>query len=112
MNSFTAHIAPTCGCATSIRRMLNPPTITFSTQNSSRVANTVQPKNSTPASGTRFAATSTRALGVSRKVGRSAMDEVTWHYDVEWRRRRQGLAGSAGVGDLGGVSDVQSWVFP
>src|SRR4029077_12404348 len=76
MNSLAAHMTPTCGCATSIRKMLNPPTITFSTQKSSRVANTVQPKNSTPASGMRFAATSTRALGVSRRAGRSAMREV------------------------------------
>src|SRR6185437_2951540 len=56
---------------------LNPPTITFSTQKSSRVANTVQPKNRTPPSGTRFAATSARALGESRRVGRSGTSEVT-----------------------------------
>src|SRR5438876_1122674 len=61
MNSFAAHIAPICGCATSMRRTLNAPTITFSTQKSSRVENTLQPKNRTPARGTRFAATSTSA---------------------------------------------------
>src|SRR2546425_10598 len=53
MNSFAAHITPICGCATSMRRMLNAPTITFSTQKSSRVENTLQPKNRTPAGGTR-----------------------------------------------------------
>src|SRR3989454_9359394 len=106
MNSFAAHITPICGCATSMRRTLNAPTITFSTQKSSRVENTLQPKNRTPARGTRFAATSTRALGESRKARRSGTGEVTVHYDVEWRRRRQGLAGSAGPGDLGGVSDA------
>src|SRR5882762_4057810 len=81
MNSFAAHIAPICGWATSMRRTLKAPTITFSTQKSSRVANTVQPKNRTPASGTRFAATSVRALGESRTVGRgrgrSGTSEVT-----------------------------------
>src|SRR6266704_3318690 len=71
MNSFAAHITPICGCATSMRRTLNAPTITFSTQKSSRVENTLQPKNRTPARGTRFAATSTRALGESRKARRS-----------------------------------------
>src|SRR6266852_4599258 len=70
MNSFAAHIAPICGCATSMRRTLNAPTITFSTQKSSRVENTLQPKNRTPPSGTRFAATSTSALGESRRGGR------------------------------------------
>src|SRR6266853_1440227 len=93
MNSFAAHIAPICGCATSMRRTLNAPTITFSTQKSSRVENTLQPRNRTPARGTRFAATSTRALGESRKARRSGMGEVKVHYDVEWRRRRQDLAG-------------------
>src|SRR6266581_6512103 len=106
MNSFAAHIAPICGCATSMRRTLNAPTITFSTQKSSRVENTLQPKNRTPARGTRFAATSTRALGESRRGGRFGMGEVKVHYDVEWRRRRQGLAGSAGGEDLAGVSDL------
>src|SRR2546422_11654303 len=96
MNSFAAHITPICGCATSMRRTLNAPTITFSTQKSSRVENTLQPKNRTPASGTRFAATSTRALGETRRGKRSGTGEVTVHYDVEWRRRRQGLAGPAG----------------
>src|SRR6266568_3865622 len=105
MNSFAAHIAPICGCATSMRRTLNAPTITFSTQKSSRVENTLQPKNRTPARGTRFAATSTRALGESRRGGRFGMGEVKVHYDVEWRRRRQGLAGSAWGEDLAGVSD-------
>src|SRR5712691_5942977 len=105
MNSFAAHIAPICGCATSMRRTLNAPTITFSTQNSSRVENTLQPKNRTPARGTRFAATSTRALGESRKARRSGTGEVKVHHDVEWRRRRQGLAGPAGGEDLAGVSD-------
>src|SRR5712691_11433934 len=92
MNSFAAHIAPICGCATSMRRTLNAPTITFSTQNSSRVENTLQPKNRTPARGTRFAATSTRALGESRRGGRSGRGDVKVHYDVEWRRRRQAPA--------------------
>src|SRR6266700_124800 len=105
MNSFAAHITPICGCATSMRRTLNAPTITFSTQKSSRVENTLQPKNRTPARGTRFAATSTRALGESRRGGRFGMGEVKVHYDVEWRRRRQGLAGSAWEEDLAGVSD-------
>src|SRR6266568_3204558 len=105
MNSFAAHIAPICGCATSMRRTLNAPTITFSTQKSSRVENTLQPKNRTPARGTRFAATSSRALGESRKARRSGTGEVKLHYDVEWRRRRQGLAGPAGGEDLAGVSD-------
>src|SRR2546426_5135190 len=83
MNSFAAHMAPICGWATSMRKILNAPTITFSTQKSSRVANTLQPRNRTPASGTRFAATSTRALGESRRVergrgrGRSGTSEVT-----------------------------------
>src|SRR2546427_3278118 len=77
MNSFAAHIAPICGCATSMRKTLNTPTITFSTQKSSRVANTLQPMNRTPASGTRFAATSTRALGESRRGGRLGTSEVT-----------------------------------
>src|SRR5207249_1450701 len=63
MHSFAAHVTPICGCATSMRRTLNAQTITFSTQKSSRVENTLQPKNRTPTSGTRFAATSTRALG-------------------------------------------------
>src|SRR5207244_8089149 len=66
---------------------------------------TLQPKNRTPASGTRFAATSTRALGETRRGKRSGTGEVTVHYDVEWRRRRQGLAGPAGGQDLAGVSD-------
>src|ERR1041385_1719714 len=105
MSSFTAHIAPSCGCATSMRRTLNAPTITFSTQKSSRVENTLQPKNRTPARGTRFAATSTRALGEGRKARRSGRGEVKVHYDVEWRRRRQGLAGPAAGEDLAGVSD-------
>src|SRR6266568_3355553 len=105
MNSFAAHIAPICGCATSMRRTLNAPTITFSTQKSSRVENTLQPKNRTPARGMRFAATSTRALGESRKARRSGRGEVKVHYDVEWRRCRQGLAGPAAGEDLGGVSD-------
>src|SRR5439155_13155783 len=72
-----AHIAPMCGCATSLRKTLKAPTITFSTQKSSRVANTIQPKNRTPASGTRFAATSTRALGERRGGGRAGTGGVT-----------------------------------
>src|SRR2546430_15705717 len=96
MNSFAAHITPICGCATSMRRTLNAPTITFSTQKSSRVENTVQPKNRPPASGTKFAATTTRALGERRRGGRSGTGEDTVHHDVEWTRRRQGLAGRAG----------------
>src|SRR5881394_4463708 len=94
--AFATQIRGLSGCAHSMRSTLNPPTITFSTQKSSRVENTLQPKNRTPASGTRFAATSTRALGDSRKARRSGMGEVTVYYDVEWRRRRQGLAGPAG----------------
>src|SRR5947208_16851303 len=106
MNSFAAHITPICGCATSMRRTLNAPTITFSTQKSSRVENTLQPKNRTPARGTRFAATSTRALGESRKARRSGTGEVKVHYDDEWWRRRQGLAGPACGKDLDDVSDA------
>src|SRR3989440_952096 len=105
MNSFAAHITPICGCATSMRRTLNAPTITFSTQKSSSVENTLQPKNRTPARGTRFAATSTRALGESRKARRFRRGEVKVHHDVEGRRRRQGLAGPAGGEDLAGVRD-------
>src|SRR5438046_6667920 len=93
MNRFAAPITPICGGATSMRRTLNAPTITFSTQKSSRVENTLQPKNRTPASGTRFAATSTRALGDSRKARRSGMGEVTVHYDVEWRRSEERRVG-------------------
>src|SRR3989442_15084905 len=96
MNSFAAHITPICGCATSMRKTLNAPTIAFSTQKSGRVENTLQRKNRTPARGTRFAATSTRALGESRRGRRSGRGEDTVHYDVEGRRRRQGLAGPAG----------------
>src|SRR2546425_2879494 len=77
MNSFAAHIAPLCGCATSMRKTLTAPTITFSTKKSSRVANTLQPTNRTPASGTRFAATSTRALGESRRGERAGTGGVT-----------------------------------
>src|SRR5205809_2234681 len=77
MNSFAAHIAPICGCATSMRKTLSAPTITFSSQKSSRVAKTVQPKNTTPASGARFAATSTRALGESRRARRAGAGGVT-----------------------------------
>src|SRR2546423_15160356 len=102
MNSFAAHITPICGCATSMRRTLNAPTITFSTQKSSSVENTLQPKNRTPARGTRFAATSTRALGESRKARRFRRGEGKGHYDVEGRRRRQGLAGPAGGEGLAG----------
>src|SRR2546422_11066379 len=105
MNSFAARITRICGSATSRRRTLKAPTITFSTQKSSKVENTLQPKNRTPASGMRFAATRVMALGESRRARRSGAGEVTVHYDVEWRRRRQGLAGSAGGEDLGGVSD-------
>src|SRR6266705_2023449 len=82
MNSFAAHIAPICGCATSMRRTLNAPTITFSTQKSSRVENTLQPKNRTPARGTRFAATSTRALGESRKARRSGTGVFKVFFDL------------------------------
>src|SRR5438132_13709489 len=102
MNSFAAHITPICGCATSMRRTLNAPTITFSTQKSSRVENTLQPKNRTPASGTKFAATSTRALGESRRGGRSGTGEDTVHYDVEWRseERRVGKECRSGCGPV------------
>src|SRR5256885_208669 len=65
--AFATQIRGLSGCAHSMRSTLNPPTITFSTQKSSRVANVLQPKNNTPASGTRFAATSTSALGDRRR---------------------------------------------
>src|SRR5436305_1796786 len=65
--AFATQMRGLSGCAHSMRSTLNPPTITFSTQKSSRVANTLQPKNNTPASGTRFAATSTSALGDRRR---------------------------------------------
>src|SRR2546422_7960748 len=106
MNSFAAHIAPICGCATSMRRTLNAPTITFSTQKSSSVENTLQPKNRTPARGTRFAATSTRALGESRKARRFRRGEGKGHYDVEGGRRRPRLAGPARGEGLAGVSEL------
>src|SRR2546429_1245329 len=88
-----------------MRKTLNAPTITFSSQKSSRVANTLQPKNRTPASGTRFAATSTRALGDSRKARRSRMGGGTGDYDVEWGGRRQRRAGPARGGGLFRVGD-------
>src|SRR5205823_4388632 len=70
--AFATQIRGLSGCAHSMRSTLNPPTITFSTQKSSRVANTLQPKNNTPASGTKFAATSTRALGDRRRPAAAA----------------------------------------
>src|SRR5207245_7183536 len=91
-------MAALCGMAANMRRMLNPPTMTFSTQNRSSVTNTLQPKNSTPTSGTRLAATSTTTLGVRRKAGRTGaggaggVGGVTAHYDAMSAPRRQGLA--------------------
>src|SRR2546429_9191702 len=79
--AFATQMRGLSGCAHSMRSTLNPPTITFSTQKSSRVANTLQPKNNTPASGARFAATSTSALG---------------------DRRRPAAAGGRGGGGFGG----------
>src|SRR5207237_278579 len=70
--AFATQMRGLSGCAHSIRSTLKPPTITFSTQKSSRVANTLQPKNNTPASGTKFAATSTRALGDRRRSAAAA----------------------------------------
>src|SRR5213083_1796592 len=105
MNSFAAHIAPICGCATSMRKTLNAPTITFSTQKSSRVANTLHPKNRTPASGTRFAARSTRALGESRRGDRRGLVASRRHNDATLPGRRQGLAGLRVQRDLADVND-------
>src|SRR5439155_1486068 len=112
--AFATQIRGLSGCAHSMRSTLNPPTITFSTQKSSRVANTLQPKSNTPASGTRFAATSTRALGDRRRPAAAAdgvgvrWGIVTVGNDAGSTRRRQGLAGPAAPGDLARVSNVSN----
>src|SRR2546429_7581632 len=112
--AFATQIRGLSGCAHSMRSTLNPPTITFSTQKSSRVANTLQPKSNTPASGTRFAATSTRALGDRRRPAAAAdgvgvrWGIVTVGNDAGSTRRGQGLAGPARPGDLARVSNVSN----
>src|SRR4051794_12095357 len=45
-------------CASRIRGMFQNPTIPFSTQYRTRIVHRLQPKNSTPTSGIRFATTS------------------------------------------------------
>src|SRR2546430_7806928 len=112
--AFATQIRGLSGCAHSMRSTLNPPTITFSTQKSSRVANTLQPKSNTPASGTRFAATSTRALGDRRRPAAAAdgvgvrWGIVTGGNDAGSTRRGQGPAGPAAPGDLARVSNVSN----
>src|SRR2546429_5915785 len=112
--AFATQVRGLSGCAHSMRSTLNPPTIAFPTQKSSRVANTLQPKSNTPASGTRFAATSTRALGDRRRPAAAAdgvgvrWGIVTVGNDAGSARRRQGPAGPAAPGGLAPVSDVRT----
>src|SRR5687768_10570429 len=73
MKSFAAHSAGSRGSAHSMRSAKSTPTITFSIQKSAISANTLQSHSSTPATGTRFAASKTQAeTGLSIEVALSA----------------------------------------
>src|SRR5437773_1778801 len=100
-NTLVTQITGLSGCAHKIRRTLNPPTITFSSQNSSRIAKTLQPRKNTPPSGTRFATTSTTALA-GRRTARS------WH-ERRGRRgaRRSGAGSDRGRRNAGVPRDLQ-----